>query len=26
MEKMNGGLEAQSRSDGFTIRLWLRLS
>ena len=26
MEKMGGGLEALSRDDGFTIRLWLRLS
>jgi len=26
MEKMNGGLEAFNRPDGFTIRLWVRLS
>lgn len=26
MIKMGGGLEALSRSDGFTIRLWVRLS
>ena len=26
MEKMNGGLEASNRSDGFTIRLWIPLS
>lgn len=26
MEKMNGGLEALNRANGFTIRLWIRLS
>ena len=26
MDKMGGGLEAFNRDDGFTIRLWLRLS
>lgn len=26
MEKMGGGLEAHNRSNGFTVRLWLRLS
>lgn len=26
MEKMGGGLEAFNRADGFTIRLWMRLS
>ena len=26
MEKMGGGLEALNRGDGFTIRLWVRLS
>ncbi|MDR0490690.1 MAG: HAMP domain-containing histidine kinase [Oscillospiraceae bacterium] len=26
MEKMGGGLEAFNRDDGFTIRLWVRLS
>ena len=26
MEKMGGGLEAFNRDDGFTIRLWIRLS
>jgi signal transduction histidine kinase len=26
MEKMNGGLEAFNRDDGFTVRLWIQLS
>jgi signal transduction histidine kinase len=26
MEKMGGGLEAFNRGDGFTVRLWVRLS
>jgi signal transduction histidine kinase len=26
MEKMGGGLEALNRKDGFTVRLWIRLS
>jgi len=26
MEKMGGGLEAFNRNDGFSIRLWIRLS